>query len=72
VSLKLSYLTIVFTLLCAGAGITEAAEANSPRTLRVDYLHTGSVDKELFALDEVVIEPLPWPGSLQQVVDTLD
>lgn len=41
-------------------------------TLRVDYYHTGSASKETFSLDEVVIEPLPWPGSLHQRFDKLD
>ena len=34
-----------------------------PRTLRVDYFHTGNTKQELFSLDEAVIEPAPWPGT---------
>jgi hypothetical protein len=31
--------------------------------MRVDYFHTGGAGiPEVFALDEVVIEPTPWPG----------
>lgn len=45
---------------------TEAA----PRTLRVDYYHTGGVAFEAFAVDRCVIEPLPWPGAPTQALDT--
>jgi len=43
----------------------------TPRTLRVDYFHTGNVDTELFSLDQVVLEPLTFPGNLQQPIDLL-
>jgi len=42
-----------------------------PRTLRVDYFHTGNTSTELFSLDQVVLEPLKFPGNLQQPVDGL-
>jgi hypothetical protein len=38
-------------------------------TLRVDYYHTGNARQELYSLDRIVIEPLPWPGSASQAVD---
>jgi hypothetical protein len=38
-------------------------------TLRVDYYHTGNAREELYSLDRIVIEPLPWPGSTSQAVD---
>jgi len=41
------------------------------RTLRIDYFHTGNVGTELFSLDQVVLESLPFPGNLQQPVDLL-
>ena len=47
-----------------------AVVAENPRTLRVDYYHTGNVDTELFSLDRVVIEPLAFPGNLRQPIDT--
>jgi hypothetical protein len=34
------------------------------RTLRVDYFHTGNAGQELFALDEAVVEPAPWAGTM--------
>ena len=43
----------------------------APRTLRIDFFHTGNVDTELFSTDQVVLEPLPFSGNLQQPVDLL-
>ncbi len=37
--------------------------------MRVDYFHTGDANHEVFSLDRVVIEPLPWPGNLDKSVD---
>ncbi len=47
-----------------------ACLAAPPRTLRVDYGHTGDAKTERFGLDRVVLEPLPWPGNLAKAVDT--
>jgi hypothetical protein len=41
----------------------------APQTLRIDYFHTGDVDTEIFSLDQVVLEPLAFPGNLQQPLD---
>jgi len=41
----------------------------APRTLRVDYYHTGNSHDEWFSLDRVVLEPLDWPGNLNKSVD---
>ncbi|HVS16570.1 MAG TPA: M64 family metallopeptidase [Thermoanaerobaculia bacterium] len=38
------------------------AQPEPPRTLRIDLFHTGGRGVEIFAVDRVVIEPLPWPG----------
>jgi hypothetical protein len=43
--------------------------AQTPRTLRVDYYHTGNATQELFSLDRVVVEPLAWPGNPQKPID---
>lgn len=45
------------------AAITVAVSAAAPRTMRLDYYHTGTAAEERFSLDRVVIEPLPWPGG---------
>lgn len=47
-----------------------ACLAAPPRTLRVDYGHTGDASSERFGVDRVVLEPLPWPGDLAKAVDT--
>ncbi len=41
----------------------------APRTLRVDYYHTGNSREEWFGLDRVVLEPLEWPGNLNKSID---
>src|SRR5262249_51472768 len=46
-----------------------ASAATPPRTMRVDYFHTGNAAAEVFSLDRVVLEPLPWPGNPRQPVD---
>ena len=43
------------------AAVAAAADPN-PRTLRLDYFHTGSAADEHFARDGVVLEG-PWPGT---------
>src|SRR6202047_3150482 len=46
-----------------------AADVSAPRTLRVDYYHTGNSREEWFSLDRVVLEPLQWPGNLNKSID---
>jgi hypothetical protein len=41
------------------------------RTLRIDYYHTGTKGAESFSLDQLYEEG-PWPGSLVNLVDTLN
>ena len=56
--------------LLAGFCLAAGALAENPRTLRVDYVHTGNATEEHFSLDRVVLEPLPWPGNPAQALDT--
>ena len=42
------------------------AFGGGPRTWRLDYFHTGGLGAELFSLDRVVVEPLPWPGNASE------
>ena len=60
-----------FAFLAAGAlaGVSSLHAAAPPQTLRVDYFHTGNAREERFALERVVVEPLPWPGDLAQTID---
>ena len=41
----------------------------APRTLRVDYYHSGNSREEWFSLDRVVLEPLEWPGNPAKAID---
>ena len=46
--------------------------AGQPATVRVDYYHGGSADFEMFSLHQVVLEPLPWPGHPDKMLDTTE
>ena len=50
--------------------LTFCMSAFATETMRVDYYHTGDATQEVFSLDRVVIEPLPWPGNPKQAIDT--
>ena len=39
-------------------------------TMRLDYYHSGDAAQEIFSVDRIVIEPLPWPGHPSQAIDT--
>jgi len=43
--------------------------AGAPRSLRVDYYHTGNAHGEWFSLDRAVLEPLEWPGNPHKAID---
>ncbi len=40
-------------------------------TLRLDYFHSGNFKHEIFSFDQLVIEPLPWPGNSNHPIDKL-
>src|SRR5215210_8503328 len=42
----------------------------APQTMRLDYYHTGDASQEVFSVERVVIEPLPWPGDPKQTIDS--
>jgi hypothetical protein len=54
---------VVLTLLLP----SRAAETT--RTMRLDYYHTGTSAEEVFSLDRVAVEPLPWPGNSRHAAD---
>ena len=41
----------------------------TPRTMRLDFYHTGNAAEEVFSLDRVVVEPLAWPGNPRRAAD---
>jgi hypothetical protein len=55
----------IATLLALSAATAVAA----PKTMRVDYFHTGDATHETFSLDRVVVEPLEWPGNPGRALD---
>src|SRR5215510_6155019 len=57
-------LALPFLLLFAAVAV-----AATP-TMRLDYYHTGDASQEVFSVDRVVIEPLPWPGNPSQAIDS--
>jgi hypothetical protein len=62
---KFIHLSVLMSGLVVLAGTTMAA----PQTMRLDYYHTGDSSQEVFSVDRVVIEPLPWPGAASQAID---
>jgi hypothetical protein len=52
--------------LCTSLG---AQAAQQPATVRLDYIHSGNALDEHYAVERVLIEPLPWPGDLSQRFD---
>ena len=50
--------SILALLLSANAAVAQ----DPPATMRVDFVHSGDAKDEQYALERVLIEPLPWPG----------
>src|SRR5688572_15457192 len=64
---------MLLAVLAAGAPCTLPAAAEvAPATLRVDYVHSGNSLSENYALERVVLEPLPWPGNPARPLDDTD
>jgi hypothetical protein len=57
-------------VVAATASQAAASQAAAqPATVRVDYIHSGNALSEQYAMERVVIEPLPWPGDLRRAID---
>ena len=63
-NIKIPFLLALFVLL-----FSPSVNAVTP-TMRLDYYHTGDAKQEVFSVDRVVIEPLPWPGNPKQAIDS--
>lgn len=59
----------MFRTLLAFACLWPVVSMAAPPTLRVDVQHGGDARSEHYALERVVIEPLPWPGHPEHPVD---
>lgn len=62
-------LSTLFAVACCTAAHAGAAPAQPPATVRLDYTHSGNALGEQYAIERVLIEPLPWPGDLNQPFD---
>lgn len=64
----MTYLRTLALVVCCAllAGVAVAA---TPGTMRLDYYHTGNATTEMFSVDRVVMEPLPWPGNPARMID---
>ncbi|MCC7125770.1 MAG: peptidase M64 [Acidobacteria bacterium] len=69
--MRSAFLFLASAVVALVSVVQSAQPAPSTKTMRVDYFHTGGTAPETFALDEVVIEPAPWPGRAGVVTDTL-
>jgi hypothetical protein len=55
--------------LALGIAAAGASAAPQPATVRVDYLHSGNALSDNYAMERVVIEPLPWAGDMGRTID---
>jgi hypothetical protein len=55
--------------LLAVCAVPALALAAQPATVRVDYIHSGNALSEHYAIERVLIEPLPWPGDVRRNLD---
>ena len=56
-------------IVLAALVICSDVVAETPATMRVDFYHSGNHETEIFSLDQVVIEPLPWTGNMNYPID---
>ena len=72
-----AYALVITLAVSARAGLVSQTEPRAgrpaaPRTMRVDYYHTGNDKEERFSLDRILFEPLPWPGNPARAIDATD
>jgi len=59
----------MYRLLLSCLVLAATLAAAPPRTMRLDYFHTGAASEERFSLDGLALEG-PWPGRLDRTIDT--
>jgi hypothetical protein len=62
--------TLLLALAVPAFLLSSSFKTSGAETMRLDYYHSGDASREIFSVDRVVIEPLPWPGSPTQAIDT--
>jgi hypothetical protein len=60
---------LVSLALLALSFVFQTGGARTPRTMRLDFYHTGNSAEEVFSLERVVLEPLAWPGRPARALD---
>ena len=63
-------LMIKFLLALSSVLLFAAVAVAATPAMRLDYYHTGDATSEVFSVDRVVIEPLPWSGPPSQAIDS--
>src|SRR5262249_34311796 len=66
---QLEFLLLIIIVLAFLASAVASPSVRQVATMRLDYFHTGNTSEEVFSLDRIVIEPLPWPGNPNRPVD---
>ncbi|HZW19491.1 MAG TPA: IgA Peptidase M64 [Luteimonas sp.] len=70
--MRLATVSAALPCLLAAAALAmppAMASGAAPPTLRVDIQHSGDAGNEHYALDRVIVEPLPWPGNPDRPLD---
>jgi hypothetical protein len=62
-------LPISIRLLGAALALAAAPAFAQPATVRVDYTHSGNALSDQYAIERVLIEPLPWPSDPSRIFD---
>ena len=60
------------SLIAASTMVTVPQADAAPGTFRLDFYFTGGPQEEIYSLDRVVAEPLPWPGPPPARLDPSD
>ena len=60
---------IRLTLLASVFSLFSLETLAAQKTMRLDFYHTGNAAQELFSVDRIVLEPLPWPGNPRRPID---
>ncbi len=60
---------VVVGLLFLALSVASLAAEVAPATYRLDLFHTGGKGTEIFAVDRLRLEPLPWPGHPSRATD---
>jgi hypothetical protein len=57
-----------FPLTLIAVAALAGAQPSTPRTMRLDYVHSGSASEETLALESIALEGA-WPGPLDRWID---